>query len=100
MLPRVAWHECSDRGAEQPAWLTTTVAAPVERDSPYGPSRGKTAWATAAIFLRRTVWAKYCAKAKVTTTIHQLRHAYVTELVNAGVSLVRQPQSVMVAGVS
>lgn len=33
------------------------------------------------------LWAKYCAKAQVTATIHQLRHAHATELVNAGVSL-------------
>jgi integrase/recombinase XerD len=33
------------------------------------------------------LWAKYCAKAQVTATIHQLRHTHATELVNAGVSL-------------
>lgn len=33
------------------------------------------------------LWAKYCAKAQITATIHQLRHAHATELVNAGVSL-------------
>ncbi len=33
------------------------------------------------------LWAKYCAKAQVTDTIHQLRHVHATELVNAGVSL-------------
>jgi len=33
------------------------------------------------------LWAKYRAKAKVTATIHQLRHVHATELVNAGVSL-------------
>jgi len=33
------------------------------------------------------LWAKYCAKAHVTATIHQLRHVHATELVNAGVSL-------------
>jgi integrase/recombinase XerD len=33
------------------------------------------------------LWAKYCAKAQVNATIHQLRHAHATELVNAGVSL-------------
>ncbi len=33
------------------------------------------------------LWAKYREKAKVTATIHQLRHVHATELVNAGVSL-------------
>ena len=33
------------------------------------------------------LWAKYCAKTQITATIHQLRHAHATELVNAGVSL-------------
>ena len=33
------------------------------------------------------LWAKYCASAQVTATIHQLRHTHATELVNAGVSL-------------
>ena len=31
--------------------------------------------------------AKYCAKAQPNASIHQLRHAHATELVNAGVSL-------------
>jgi len=33
------------------------------------------------------LWAKYCAKAQVRATIHQLRHVHATELVNGGVSL-------------
>jgi integrase/recombinase XerD len=33
------------------------------------------------------LWAKYRAKAHVDASIHQLRHAHATELVNAGVSL-------------
>jgi site-specific recombinase XerD len=33
------------------------------------------------------LWTKYCTKAQVTATIHQLRHVHATELVNAGVSL-------------
>ncbi|MEW5861466.1 MAG: tyrosine-type recombinase/integrase [Cyanobacteriota bacterium] len=32
-------------------------------------------------------WAGYCAKAGITCTIHELRHAHATELVNDGVSL-------------
>lgn len=32
-------------------------------------------------------WAGYCKKAGITCTIHQLRHAHATELVNGGVSL-------------
>jgi integrase/recombinase XerD len=32
-------------------------------------------------------WAKYCAAAQVSATLHQLRHTHATELVNAGVSL-------------
>jgi site-specific recombinase XerD len=32
-------------------------------------------------------WQQYCTNAGVTCTIHQLRHAHATELVNAGVSL-------------
>lgn len=32
-------------------------------------------------------WQKYCAAAGVVCTIHQLRHAHATELVNEGVSL-------------
>ncbi|MDP9313217.1 MAG: tyrosine-type recombinase/integrase [Chloroflexota bacterium] len=32
-------------------------------------------------------WAQYCAHAGVACTLHQLRHTYATELVNAGVSL-------------
>ena len=35
----------------------------------------------------RALWAKYRAKAQVSATIHQLRHAHATELVNGGVSL-------------
>jgi integrase/recombinase XerD len=35
----------------------------------------------------RELWAKYRAKAQVGATIHQLRHAHASELVNAGVSL-------------
>jgi integrase/recombinase XerD len=35
----------------------------------------------------RQLWAKYRATAEVTATIHQLRHAHASELVNAGVSL-------------
>jgi site-specific recombinase XerD len=35
----------------------------------------------------QALWARYCAAAKVTATLHQLRHAHATELVNAGVSL-------------
>jgi site-specific recombinase XerD len=33
------------------------------------------------------LWRTYCARAGVTCTPHQLRHAHATELVNAGVSL-------------
>ena len=33
------------------------------------------------------LWARYCADAGVTCTMHQLRHTHATELVNAGVSL-------------
>ncbi|MGZ6863990.1 MAG: tyrosine-type recombinase/integrase [Blastococcus sp.] len=33
------------------------------------------------------LWAKYRAAAHVDATIHQLRHAHASELVNAGVSL-------------
>jgi len=33
------------------------------------------------------LWAKYREKAQVEASIHQLRHAHATELVNAGVSL-------------
>jgi integrase/recombinase XerD len=33
------------------------------------------------------LWTKYREKAQVTATIHQLRHAHASELVNAGVSL-------------
>lgn len=33
------------------------------------------------------LWAGYCAKAGVSCTLHQLRHAHATELVNGGVSL-------------
>jgi len=32
-------------------------------------------------------WASYCARAGVEATLHQLRHAHATELVNDGVSL-------------
>ncbi len=32
-------------------------------------------------------WARYCAAAGVACTIHQLRHAHATELVNEGVGL-------------
>lgn len=32
-------------------------------------------------------WARYCARAGVTATLHQLRHAHATEMVNDGVSL-------------
>jgi len=32
-------------------------------------------------------WAGYCAAAGITVTLHQLRHAHATELVNDGVSL-------------
>jgi site-specific recombinase XerD len=32
-------------------------------------------------------WQQYCASAGVTCTLHQLRHAHATELVNEGVSL-------------
>jgi integrase len=32
-------------------------------------------------------WARYCAAAGTTVTLHQLRHAHATELVNDGVSL-------------
>lgn len=32
-------------------------------------------------------WARYCEKAGVKATLHQLRHAHATELVNDGVSL-------------
>lgn len=32
-------------------------------------------------------WAGYCGKAGITCTIHELRHAHATELVNDGVSL-------------
>ncbi len=32
-------------------------------------------------------WQRYCARAGVTCTLHQLRHMHATELVNAGVSL-------------
>ena len=32
-------------------------------------------------------WAGYCAKAGISCTIHELRHAHATELVNEGVSL-------------
>ena len=35
----------------------------------------------------RELWAKYCEKAAVKCTLHQLRHAHATELVNDGVSL-------------
>ena len=35
----------------------------------------------------RELWAKYCEKAGVECTLHQLRHAHATELVNDGVSL-------------
>jgi integrase/recombinase XerD len=35
----------------------------------------------------RALWAKYCQKAGVACTLHQLRHAHATELVNDGVSL-------------
>jgi integrase/recombinase XerD len=35
----------------------------------------------------RELWAKYCQQAGVTCTLHQLRHAHATELVNDGVSL-------------
>lgn len=35
----------------------------------------------------RELWAKYCGKAGVKCTLHQLRHAHATELVNDGVSL-------------
>jgi integrase/recombinase XerD len=35
----------------------------------------------------RELWAKYCEKAGITCTLHQLRHAHATELVNDGVSL-------------
>jgi site-specific recombinase XerD len=35
----------------------------------------------------RELWAKYCEKAGVKCTLHQLRHAHATELVNDGVSL-------------
>lgn len=33
------------------------------------------------------LWTKYQEKAQVKASIHQLRHAHATELVNAGVSL-------------
>ncbi|MDQ2791701.1 MAG: tyrosine-type recombinase/integrase [Actinomycetota bacterium] len=33
------------------------------------------------------MWTKYRKKAQVNATIHQLRHAHATELVNAGMSL-------------
>ena len=33
------------------------------------------------------LWARYCEKAGVRCTLHQLRHTHATELVNAGVSL-------------
>ena len=32
-------------------------------------------------------WAKYCRQAQVDCTLHQLRHAHATELINGGVSL-------------
>jgi len=32
-------------------------------------------------------WQRYCARAGVACTLHQLRHSHATELVNAGVSL-------------
>jgi integrase/recombinase XerD len=32
-------------------------------------------------------WARYCAQAGVSCTLHQLRHTHATELVNGGVSL-------------
>ena len=32
-------------------------------------------------------WARYCARAGVSCTLHQLRHTHATELVNGGVSL-------------
>lgn len=32
-------------------------------------------------------WQRYCARASVACTLHQLRHAHATELVNDGVSL-------------
>jgi len=32
-------------------------------------------------------WQRYCARAGVACTLHQLRHAHATELVNEGVSL-------------
>lgn len=32
-------------------------------------------------------WQRYCAQVDVACTLHQLRHAYATELVNGGVSL-------------
>jgi site-specific recombinase XerD len=35
----------------------------------------------------QTRWAKYCAAAGIACTLHQLRHAHATELVNDGVSL-------------
>lgn len=35
----------------------------------------------------QALWARYCARVGVTCTLHQLRHAYATELVNGGVSL-------------
>lgn len=35
----------------------------------------------------RELWAKYCEKAGVDCTLHLLRHAHATELVNDGVSL-------------
>ena len=37
------------------------------------------------------LWAKYRAAAHVDATIHQLRHAHASELVNAGVSLENHP---------
>ncbi|MDP9350884.1 MAG: tyrosine-type recombinase/integrase [Chloroflexota bacterium] len=33
------------------------------------------------------LWARYCAKAGVSCTLHQLRHSHATELVNGGVGL-------------
>ena len=35
----------------------------------------------------RYAWSRYCAHAGVTATIHQLRHAFVTELVRGGMRL-------------
>jgi len=36
----------------------------------------------------RYAWRRYCARARVPATIHQLRHTFVTELVRANVRLV------------